>query len=316
MEKDSLRPTREWTFKYDDEKFPCDHGEYDGTIKGFDTDGKGRFYILGGEPVRLACFIGKDMEWSRDLGLSMRHCQNALFKVVNDSIYFVNEVKYIYSFDETELVYLKDEAKFSSYQDDTNFIFRIHKNGIGELERFPLDIDEEYLEGKLRENGFYVVTRPDNVSDSVFLDARSHDTGYLFTYPNKLQNRVSGVNDIAKLRLDSTPVFLDMESNPPYMGFYGKMDTCLIYGSIDYDMGLIAVIDTKHHTITEYPISGLPRLDATTGWFPGGAISSDNTKVIVNKHLYTIGYDNVKKTYAIVEYDLSPILPMTKAINP
>ena len=22
MEKDSLRPTREWTFKYDDEKFP------------------------------------------------------------------------------------------------------------------------------------------------------------------------------------------------------------------------------------------------------------------------------------------------------
>ena len=80
------------------------------------------------------------------------------------------------------------------------------------------------------------------------------------------------------------------------MGFYGKMDTCLMYGSIDYDMGLIAVIDTKHHTITEYPISGLPRLDATTGWFPGGAISSDNTKVIVNKHLYTIGYDNVKKT--------------------
>ena len=47
MENDSLRPTRKWTFRYDDEKFPCDHGAYDGTIKGFDTDGKGRFYILG-----------------------------------------------------------------------------------------------------------------------------------------------------------------------------------------------------------------------------------------------------------------------------
>ena len=98
MENDSLRPTRKWTFRYDDEKFPCDHGAYDGTIKGFDTDGKGRFYILGEEPVRLACFIGENMEWSRGLGLSMRHCQNALFKMVNDSIYFINEVKYIYSF--------------------------------------------------------------------------------------------------------------------------------------------------------------------------------------------------------------------------
>ena len=97
--------------------------------------------------------------------------------------------------------------------------------------------------------------------------------------------------------------------------FLRKIDTFLIYGSIDYDIGSIAIIDTIHHTITKYPISGLPRLDATTGWFPGGALSSDNTTVIVNKHLYTIGYDNIKMTYTIVEYDLSPILLMTKAID-
>lgn len=209
MENDSLRPTRKWTFNYDDEKFPCDHGAYDGTIKGFDTDGKGRFYILGGEPVRLACFIGQNMEWSRDLGLSMRHCQNALFKMVNDSIYFINEVKYIYSYDEENSTYFKDEAKFISYQDEANSIFRIHKSGKGKLERFPLHIDGEYLEGKLRDNGFYVVARPENVPDSVSLDDRSHDMGYLFTYPNKLQNKVSGENDIAKLHFDGTPVFID-----------------------------------------------------------------------------------------------------------
>lgn len=313
MENDSLRPTRKWTFRYDDENFPCDHGAYDGTIKGFDTDGKGRFYILGGEPVRLACFIGENMEWSRDLGLSMRHCQNALFKMVNDSIYFINEVKYIYSYDEENSTYFKDETKFISYQDEANSIFRIHKSGKGKLERFPLHIDGEYLEGKLRDNGFYVVARPDNVPDSVSLDDRSHDMGYLFTYPNKLQNKVSGGNGIAKLRLDGIPVFIDLENNPPYMGFYGKTGTFLIYGSIDYDIGSIAIIDTIRRTITKHPISGLPRLDATTGWFPGGALCSDNTTVIVNKHLYAIGYDNIKMTYTIVEYDLSPILHLAHA---
>ena len=313
MENDSLRPTRKWTFRYDDENFPCDHGAYDGTIKGFDTDGKGRFYILGGEPVRLACFIGENMEWSRDLGLSMRHCQNALFKMVNDSIYFINEVKYIYSYDEENSTYFKDETKFISYQDEANSIFRIHKSGKGKLERFPLHIDGEYLEGKLRDNGFYVVARPDNVPDSVSLDDRSHDMGYLFTYPNKLQNKVSGGNGIAKLRLDGIPVFIDLENNPPYTGFYGKTDNFLIYGSIDYDIGSIAIIDTIRRTITKHPISGLPRLDATTGWFPGGALCSDNTTVIVNKHLYAIGYDNIKMTYTIVEYDLRPILHLAHA---
>ncbi len=54
------------------------------------------------------------------------------------------------------------------------------------------------------------------------LDDRSHDIGYLFTYPNKLQNKVSGGNGIAKLRLDGIPVFIDLENNPPYTGFYGK----------------------------------------------------------------------------------------------
>ena len=110
------------------------------------------------------------------------------------------------------------------------------------------------------------------------------------------------------MQLNDTPVFTDLENNPPYMSFYGKINTFLIYGSIDYDMGSIAIIDTIHHTITKYPISGLPRLDATTGWFPGGALGSDNTIVIVNKYLYAIGYDNIKMTYTIVEYDLSPFM--------
>ena len=308
MENDSLRPIQKWTFNYDDEQFPCDHGEYDGTIKGFDTDGKGRFYILGGEPVRLACFIGENMEWSRDLGLSMRHCQNALFKLVNDSIYFINEVKYIYSFNEANSEYFKDEAQSILYMDKANSIFRIHKSGKGNAERFPLCIDGEYLEGKLRNNNFYVVARPQNVPDSVADNDRSHDVAYLFTYPNKLQNKISGKNDIVKMQHNGMPVFTDLENNPPYMSLYGKIDTFLIYGSIDYDIGSIAIIDTIHHTITKYPISGLPRLDATTGWFPGGSLGSDNTIVIVNKYLYAIGYDNIKMTYTIVEYDLSPFM--------
>ncbi len=60
-----------------------------------------------------------------------------LFKMVNDSIYFINEVKYIYSYDKENSTYFKDEAKFISYQDEANSIFRIHKSGKGKVRTFP-----------------------------------------------------------------------------------------------------------------------------------------------------------------------------------
>ena len=142
--------------------------------------------------------------------------------MVNDSIYFINEVKYIYSFNEANSMYFKDEAKSNLYMDEANSILRIHKSGKGDVERFPLYIDGEYLEGNLRNNGFYVVARPKNVPDSVPGYDRSHDVAYLFTYPNKLQNKISGENDIAKLHLNGTPVFIDLENNPPYMVFFEK----------------------------------------------------------------------------------------------
>ena len=87
-------------------------------------------------------------------------------------------------------MYFKDEAKSNLYMDEANSIFRIHKSGKGDVERFPLYIDGEYLEGNLRNNGFYVVARPKN--------------------------------DIAKLHLNGTPVFIDLENNPPYMVFFEK----------------------------------------------------------------------------------------------
>lgn len=194
MEKDSLRPTREWTFNYTDKNFPCDHDEYDGTIKGFDTDGNGRFYILGGEPVRLACFIGQDMEWSRDLGISMENCEDALFKIIDDYIYFI---------------------------DEANAIFRIHKDGKGTVERFPLQCLEkgEFCCGRLRENNFIIEIRPNNVPDSIPLYDDSHNFAYIFAYPNKVQKEIKKSDDIVNLFLNGTPKFPNLENNPPSFCF-------------------------------------------------------------------------------------------------
>ena len=69
--------------------------------------------------------------------LSMRHCQNALFKMVNDSIYFINEVKYIYSYDEENSTYFKDEAKFNFLPRRSQFHISYPQKRQGKLERFP-----------------------------------------------------------------------------------------------------------------------------------------------------------------------------------
>ena len=148
--------------------------------------------------------------------------------MVNDSIYFINEVKYIYSFNEANSMYFKDEAKSNLYMDEANSIFRIHKSGKGDVERFPLYIDGEYLEGNLRNNGFYVVARPKNVPDSVPGYDRSHDVAYLFTYPNKLQIKSAEKTTSLSCTLTARRYLLIWKQSPLY-GFLWKNRHFFLY---------------------------------------------------------------------------------------
>ena len=34
-------------------------------LSGFDTDGKGTFYFAGGNPLRVSCFKGTELQWRR-----------------------------------------------------------------------------------------------------------------------------------------------------------------------------------------------------------------------------------------------------------
>lgn len=60
---DSISPTHTYTFCYTDSDFPSANKEYKAIICGFDTDGKGRFYIAGGNPIRLVCYYGTKKEY-------------------------------------------------------------------------------------------------------------------------------------------------------------------------------------------------------------------------------------------------------------
>lgn len=89
---DSLRPVHVYTFNYADPSFPHSYGRNGKTLmlKGFDTDGKGRLYIAGGMPIRLACYNERQKEY--DVVISNDTvCNHGIMTLLGDSILFVEE---------------------------------------------------------------------------------------------------------------------------------------------------------------------------------------------------------------------------------
>ena len=58
-------------------------------LSGFDTDGKGTFYFAGGNPLRVSCFKGTELQWRRKV--SDVHTRRALFRLRGDSLYLVHD---------------------------------------------------------------------------------------------------------------------------------------------------------------------------------------------------------------------------------
>ena len=97
---DSIRSERVWHI-YCDSIFP--HEEYQDecgieelVLKGFSVDEKGRFYVLGGEPVAsIACYEGNRLVWKHNMESSFRHSANALLWTCADSICFFDEERFM-----------------------------------------------------------------------------------------------------------------------------------------------------------------------------------------------------------------------------
>lgn len=122
--KDSLSASKIWTYQYTDSVFPC--GPYRGcVIKGFWADGKGRFYIVGGIPLRLACYKGNEQEYSRVISNAI--CNSCMLRMRGDSLWFV--------------------------EDSEHTILQIHKSGQGEIVRhaIPLAKEDSIMFGTLDE---------------------------------------------------------------------------------------------------------------------------------------------------------------------
>lgn len=287
---DSLYPTRRWIFpNYADGIFPCDSSQWpECIIKGFDTDGMERFYILGGYPAYLACYKGVQLEWERNLAISMKHSTSALFKLTGDSIYFVN--------------------------DDTNTIYRIHKSGRGKLEHSPLclEINDVFRSGRFRDNCYYIEARP-QLPDSIPLYDDSHNIAYICHYPNKRIEVITANSIVRQLKRDATPRFPFLEEYSPkishfYLNYFAQINGNIIYtGNMNYSMGDIVVVNTDSRKIIKYPIAGLPWLAPITGIDRYGECETVSTNIVVNNKMYCPGYDNNRMTFTIVEYDLNRI---------
>lgn len=79
-------------------------------ISGFDADGKGTFYFLGGDPLSLTCYQQDKLVYRRPLGI--RFSGMVSFRLINDSLY---------------LIHREDHA-----------LYRMHRDNKGAIDRIPL----------------------------------------------------------------------------------------------------------------------------------------------------------------------------------
>lgn len=163
---DTLYPKRVWNFNLADSVFPTEkNGVFiDGHIKGFDTDWNGNFYILGDDPVRLVCYHGNEVVFNRRVGDV--YIQQGLFKLIGDSIWFVDE-------------YSKS-------------ILRIHKSGEGKIDRFALPIGDKdsIVGGYLYDKHFFIETEPYPKYYNSYTERIANTRGYWMKYPNKMYDVV------------------------------------------------------------------------------------------------------------------------------
>lgn len=85
-------------------------------LSGFDTDGKGTFYFLGGNPLSLTCYQGDKLSYRRPLGI--RFSGMVSFRLIGDSLY---------------LIHREDHA-----------LYRMHRDNKGAIDRIPLKAPQNF----------------------------------------------------------------------------------------------------------------------------------------------------------------------------
>jgi hypothetical protein len=284
-----------YEFNYADSIFPC---QPPCIIKGLDTDGEGSFYIAGGSPIRLNCYKETELKWSRVISTDSC-CTEGYLHLVGDSLYFIEESKHQ--------------------------ILRIHKDGIGEIDRFNLHgfpTDRKIICDNygIMTDDFYIVQTSD-------FPVRA----YTFRYPaicvdsTIFKNHITlGISDdsLEALRQNfETHIRIEDRTVHVYRK-KGKYGGWIVYTSAREDAdafiapecgeepGTVITLsaDTKDiWCFIQLPIGGLPPCNSKTG-----ADSAGNTTGLVDafrkgKLLFS-GYDPHSQKFQIHEFFVDSVL--------
>lgn len=294
-ESDSVYATKMYEFNYADSIFPC---QPPCIIKGLDTDGEGSFYIAGGRPIRLNCYKETELKWSRVISTDSC-CTEGYLHLVGDSLYFIEESKHQ--------------------------ILRIHKDGIGEIDRFSLHgfpLDRKILCGiyGIMTDDFYIVQTSD-------FPVRA----YTFRYPaicvdsTIFKNQITlGIStDSLEALRQNFETHIRIEDRTVHVHRKkGKYGGWIVYTSarkdadafIDPECGEEAgtVITLSANTkdiwcFIQLPVGGLPHCNSKTG-----ADSAGNTTGLVDafrkgKLLFS-GYDPHSQKFQIHEFFIDSVL--------
>lgn len=279
LSPDSLSANKIWTYHYADGAFPCDP---DGgcVIKGFWADGKGRFYIVGGEPLRLACYRGNKQEYSRVISHAI--CNSCLLRMRGDSLWFV--------------------------EDNEHSFLRIHKSGIGEIVRHPIPMakTDSIMFGQLNEDT-YVLSIKDlagAINAQTYEENNSWMRSSKFAYPASLLRSVN----YSKLFSMYDPYKEWDAPFTPY-GYMGKIGKWKVYLSVrEYNEAFVALQREGEDNVNIFPVKGLPPV-AAIGVTDDmqGPYHNPNLDNLINGTMYLSGYDLESKRFQIHEFDIAAL---------
>lgn len=294
---DSVCATKVHVFDPNDGLFPCEINDSAFILKGLDTDGKGTFYIAGGNPIRLACYRDGKHIWSREISRDT-DCNQAIFRLVGDSIYFVEESQ--------------------------RRMLRIHKNGTGHIDSWNLPIPkgEEFRRSdNYHTDSFFIITTFASErynSEVAPIDADKEFSlnraisipyyyrGYKFAYPAVLIKTAKKSRELSSLN-PSVQENLT-EGVEDWRGKHGKWHVYTsnsFYG--DPTINLVADTTETLWCIYIYRLKDLPTISTSTGIFDNTPSSSRNIELFRNDKVFFSGYDKKKKQFQIHEFDVDSL---------
>lgn len=277
---DTLYPLHEYTFDYTDSHFPSTNKEHIAMIKGFETDGKGRFYIAGGNPIRLVCYNGLKKEY--DILLSNATSNYGIMKLHGDTIFFVEE--------------------------SSKTLAKVCKNGTGRVKHIALPIENEdsIIDGWLDTNKIDLCLINKNVPQDSYEDIEKNKHWYTISLSKEETNDLTDISEENYSVLSNQ--ITDNLNGYNCLGVYNSMLIYILYEIENVSLGGIALVDKKGNLTSKFALAKLPPTPTLCGSEEHeGDFYTLNLFHIKDFHLFLSGFDSNLGTITILDYDIKSV---------